>query len=120
MFDRFGLDQLELIGEPVCDLFATREVSDQLCRIPSVHCELLDLIGTLHGERPHIRMKDWRPGDQRYYVSDTRKFKAATGWAPKVSVREGVERLYEWLIASRGLAIPPRAVEGGFHAVLTH
>jgi CDP-paratose 2-epimerase len=82
--------------------------------------ELLDLIGTLHGEKPHTRMKDWRPGDQRYYVSDTRKFKAATGWAPKVSVREGVERLYEWLIASRGLAIPPRVVEGGFHAVLAH
>ena len=68
--------------------------------------ELLELIGALHGEKPAIRLKDWRPGDQRYYVSDTRKFKAATGWAPKVNAREGVERLYQWLLESRGLPAP--------------
>src|SRR5256885_2816319 len=29
--------------------------------------ELVDLIGRLRGEKPVLRMKDWRPGDQRYY-----------------------------------------------------
>jgi CDP-paratose 2-epimerase len=60
--------------------------------------ELLDLIGTFQNRRPEIRTDAWRVGDQRYYVSDTRKFKAATGWAARVSVREGVQRLYEWLV----------------------
>jgi CDP-paratose 2-epimerase len=63
--------------------------------------ELLDLIGAFQDSRPEIKTEDWRVGDQRYYVSDTRKFKAATGWAARVSVREGVQRLYEWLLEER-------------------
>ena len=59
--------------------------------------ELIDLIGDLHGERPNVRFGDWRTGDQRYYVSDTGRFQDATGWAPKVGVRDGVEQLYQWL-----------------------
>jgi CDP-paratose 2-epimerase len=84
--------------------------------------ELLDLIAMVQGEKVATRLKEWRPGDQRYYVSDTRKFKAATGWAPKVNAREGVERLYRWLLESKGLAAPHELVSkaGGFHAVLTH
>jgi CDP-paratose 2-epimerase len=45
-----------------------------------------------------MHFEDWRPGDQRYYVSDTRKFQAATGWRPRVDVEEGVLRLREWLL----------------------
>ena len=41
--------------------------------------ELLNLMTRLQGERPVTRNEEWRPGDQRYYVSDTRRFKAATG-----------------------------------------
>ncbi len=59
--------------------------------------ELVDLIGELHGMKPPVRFDAWRPGDQRYYVSDTRRFAAATGWAPRVGVPEGVGKLYEWL-----------------------
>src|SRR5207237_6196448 len=83
--------------------------------------ELLELIAAVSGSKPGVRLKEWRTADQRYYVSDTRRFKAATGWAPKVNVREGVERLYQWLLESRGLAAPQLvAASGGFHAVFTH
>ena len=83
--------------------------------------ELVDLIAALTGLRPKVELDDWRPGDQRYYVSDTRKFKAATGWAPKVNVREGVERLYRWLLESRGLShAPALTAQAGAHALLTH
>ena len=44
--------------------------------------ELLDLIEQLHGRRPDVRFGAWRPGDQRYYVSDTQKFRAATSGSP--------------------------------------
>ncbi|WP_224370674.1 NAD-dependent epimerase/dehydratase family protein [Hyalangium versicolor] len=59
--------------------------------------ELLDLIEELTGQRPEVSFEQWRTGDQRYYVSDTRKFQAATGWAPRVGVNEGVKRLLPWL-----------------------
>ncbi|MBZ4419423.1 NAD-dependent epimerase/dehydratase family protein [Myxococcus sp. RHST-1-4] len=59
--------------------------------------ELLELIEELVGHRPDVRHEAWRTGDQRYYVSDTRKFQSATGWSPQVGVRDGVTRLLGWL-----------------------
>ncbi|MDQ3626447.1 MAG: NAD-dependent epimerase/dehydratase family protein [Verrucomicrobiota bacterium] len=59
--------------------------------------ELLDWIGELDGEKPRVSWGNWRPGDQRYYVSNFSKFQTATGWKPKVGMREGVERLHAWL-----------------------
>ena len=63
--------------------------------------ELLDLMGDIIGERPLAQMEPWRTADQRYYVSDTRKFEAATGWKPRVGVRAGVSALLDWLITNR-------------------
>jgi CDP-paratose 2-epimerase len=63
--------------------------------------ELLDLMGDLMGERPLANVEAWRPADQRYYVSDTRKFERATGWRPRTGVRRGIERLHEWLLETR-------------------
>ncbi len=62
--------------------------------------DLLDLIEKLNGSRPELRFGAWRPGDQRYYVSDTRKLRRMTGWMPTVDVEQGVARLYEWLAES--------------------
>jgi CDP-paratose 2-epimerase len=67
--------------------------------------ELLDLIEELEGDRPDVSFEDWRVGDQRYYVSDIREFARATGWAPRVGVREGVRRLHDWL-AEEGMDRP--------------
>jgi CDP-paratose 2-epimerase len=63
--------------------------------------ELVDLIATLNGVRPRVYFDISRTGDQRYYVSDISKLGAATGWRPRVSVRDGVRRLNEWLIDAR-------------------
>ncbi|HWM94044.1 MAG TPA: NAD-dependent epimerase/dehydratase family protein [Thermoanaerobaculia bacterium] len=68
--------------------------------------ELIHLIGALHGELPKVSFEDWRTGDQRYYVSDTRRFEAATGWRPRVNVREGLGNLYNWL-AEFGVPFEP-------------
>jgi len=64
---------------------------------------LLDRIEVLHGRRPAIEFEDWRTGDQRYYVSDTRRFQQATGWSPRISAEQGTERLYRWLRELRGV-----------------
>jgi CDP-paratose 2-epimerase len=79
--------------------------------------ELLELIGNLAGREPDVQRDGWRVGDQRYYVSDTRKFRAATGWAPRVSVHEGVQRLHQWLLG-RAEPISSDLTRGGSHAVL--
>ncbi len=60
--------------------------------------ELVALIAHLQGELPIVKFADWRAADQRFYVSDIRRFSAATGWKPRVGVREGVRRLHRWLI----------------------
>ncbi len=59
--------------------------------------EVLDLISHFAVEKPRLQFSDWRQGDQKYYVSDTRKFRLATGWQPRFSVREGVSRLHSWM-----------------------
>ena len=72
---------------------------------PGNTTSLLELIGQIEElERRDVRLSfsDWRTGDQRYYVSDTSRFTAATGWLPKVGVREGVTRLHAWLTSSSG------------------
>ena len=63
--------------------------------------ELLEMIGELSGNAPRISFETWRPGDQRYYVSDTRSFKAATGWQPQIDVNAGVGKLHAWLDQER-------------------
>ncbi len=65
---------------------------------------LLRLIGGMQGRSPAVRYDDWRPGDQRYYVSDARAFGAATGWTARTNVAQGIERLSRWLCETRGLA----------------
>lgn len=59
--------------------------------------ELCDLIGDITGQQPEVKLDDWRPSDQKYYVSDFSKFNAVTGWKPAVGTREGVQRLCNWL-----------------------
>jgi CDP-paratose 2-epimerase len=59
--------------------------------------ELVDLLEELSGERTDLVFSEERVGDQRYYVSDTRRFASQTGWSPKTSVREGLRELHLWL-----------------------
>jgi len=75
--------------------------------------ELLAMIEALCGSRPETRFQPWRAGDQRYYVSDTSAFAAATGWTPRVAPRAGVETLHGWLAGERRTRT---AGEGAHHA----
>ncbi len=45
-----------------------------------------------------VCFEDWRPGDQRVYISDIRKASLDLDWQPRVSVREGMRRLFEWVV----------------------
>jgi CDP-paratose 2-epimerase len=66
--------------------------------------ELVDMMAQLGDGRPAVRFDDWRPGDQRYYVSNTGRFTALTGWRPRVPVAEGIRLLHDWLAADMAAA----------------
>ena len=67
--------------------------------------QLLAEIGRLIGREVDTRYEDWRAGDQRYFVADTRAAEAALGLGPKVPWRDGVAALAAWLAAERGLPL---------------
>ena len=75
--------------------------------------QLLGHIGDLIGREVDVSFSDWRAGDQRYFVADTRAAEAALGLSAKVPWRDGVATLARWLAESRGivLAQSPRAPE---------
>ncbi len=64
--------------------------------------ELVPLIAGLSGEPPRVQYEQWRPADQRYYVSDSSLFATLAGWQPTTAVRTGVELLYRWMREAAG------------------
>lgn len=63
--------------------------------------ELLEMLREYSGRDVVHTFDDWRPGDQPVYVSDISSAQELIGWRPRVGVRAGVERLYEWVMANR-------------------
>jgi CDP-paratose 2-epimerase len=43
---------------------------------------------------------DWRPGDQRIFVSDVGRAWRELGWSPRVSPQEGIARMRAWMAAN--------------------
>lgn len=46
---------------------------------------------------------DWRPGDQKVYVSDISRASRDLHWEPEYSPRQGFRALYEWIRQNRNL-----------------
>jgi CDP-paratose 2-epimerase len=76
---------------------------------PANAVSLLQVVEQLRslGTPVELGLAEERPGDQRYYVADTTRFREATGWRPLVDAQDGIERLHRWLSAER---VPLRAV----------
>lgn len=68
--------------------------------------ELIAYIGHLLGRDIDLRRGDWRAGDQRYFVADTRAAEGALGLAPRRGWHDGVEALAHWLAGVRGINMP--------------
>lgn len=65
--------------------------------------ELVDFLRQYHGKEIDPSFGEWRPGDQPVYISNIAKAKNEFGWAPEVSVEDGVKRLTEWVRANKDL-----------------
>jgi CDP-paratose 2-epimerase len=63
--------------------------------------EIVEAIRAVTGRDVDLRFEDWRPGDQRWFVSDTTKAASALVLPRPLGWREGVERLAGWLEGER-------------------
>jgi CDP-paratose 2-epimerase len=63
--------------------------------------EFISLIEKKTGIRfRNVEYKDWRPSDQKVYVSDIGRVSKELEWKPKVTPEKGLERLIEWVGAN--------------------
>ena len=58
--------------------------------------ELLVLLEHDIGSLPEIKHDDWRPSDQKVYISDTQKLWEELLWDSTVSPEEGIRKLINW------------------------
>lgn len=63
----------------------------------SVWKEFRPILEDLFRKKIHSQSASWRPGDQLIYVSDISKAKKLLGWKPKVGVKQGIRKLFEWV-----------------------
>ena len=69
----------------------------------SIWTEFGPLLEKLLGKPIPVSRGDWRPGDQKVFVADTRKAQAELGWQPKYDVEKGVKQLFDWVRSNKGL-----------------
>ena len=65
---------------------------------------VLEIIGRVAGRRLDIRREPAQKGDMRDTFADTSLAKADLGFAPHVSLEEGIEAEYRWLSSTPALA----------------
>ena len=65
--------------------------------------ELVDMLKDARVLRQAPAFAEWRDGDQKIFVCDTRKIADAIQWQPTISPSKGVSKLIEWTVANRDL-----------------
>lgn len=65
---------------------------------------VLDIIGRVAGRTLDVRREPTQKGDMRDTFADTTLAKADLGFAPQVSLEEGIEAEYRWLSSTPALA----------------
>jgi CDP-paratose 2-epimerase len=59
--------------------------------------ELIESLEELLGRRIKYSFYDWRLGDQKIFISDSRKAKRDFGWMPQVTKGQGIKLLLRWV-----------------------
>jgi CDP-paratose 2-epimerase len=73
---------------------------------PSFTLSLNELIAILEkrfGRLIDRKTSDWRPGDQKVFVSDISKVKADLGWEPTTDLHAGINAMAEWIEGNRDI-----------------
>jgi CDP-paratose 2-epimerase len=70
-------------------------------------CDVLAEIGRITGRAVKLSHHDWRPGDQPWFVADTRALEGETGWRARTGWQDGLRDLTAWLARNRIETAPP-------------
>ena len=70
----------------------TRPVPNQALLEP-----LLEKLEALTGKKPKVNFADWRPSDQKVYITDTSKLEKTLAWKIRTPVKEGIKKLAQWV-----------------------
>jgi CDP-paratose 2-epimerase len=76
-----------------CDLFNIGGGKDNTLSL----LEFLDEIENIIGKRPYVEFSNWRPSDQKVYISDISKLEKILNWRVKIGIHEGIEKLTKWV-----------------------
>jgi CDP-paratose 2-epimerase len=63
----------------------------------SIWKEFSPILEELLQKEISVNWGDWRPGDQKIYVSDIQKASTDLGWRPKITPKVGITKLYNWV-----------------------
>lgn len=58
--------------------------------------ELIDILQKKTGKRSELKFEDWRPSDQKVYITNTTKAQKELNWEPTISPEKGTERIINW------------------------
>jgi len=59
--------------------------------------EFIEKLESLTGNWPKVNFSDWRPSDQKVYITDTSKLERALDWQIRTDVNSGIKKLAQWV-----------------------
>ncbi len=59
--------------------------------------ELIDFLKKEMKKEIEYDFSEWRPGDQKVFISDNTKLKKELGWSPAISKERGIKKLIGWI-----------------------
>ncbi|HOL22433.1 MAG TPA: GDP-mannose 4,6-dehydratase [bacterium] len=59
--------------------------------------ELIDFLSKTLNKQIQYEFFQWRPGDQKVFISDNTKLKNNLNWEPKISAEKGIRQLIKWI-----------------------
>jgi CDP-paratose 2-epimerase len=69
----------------------------------SIWKEFQPILEKIHGKQIPVELKEWRPGDQKIFITDNSKIQKMLGWVPKIGVEKGIAELYQWVVENKEL-----------------
>lgn len=59
--------------------------------------ECIYLLSRISGKKSEIKFEDWRPSDQKTYISDLTEITRKLDWHPRVNPIEGLRNVHDWV-----------------------
>lgn len=59
--------------------------------------ELINMLNKKMNKKNKFKKFQWRPGDQKIYISNISKIKKEYNWYPQISLSEGLDKIIEWI-----------------------